>query len=92
MKVEENVYLGKLFDAYGKLLSRGQYEILSYYLNDDLTLSEIAENMSVTRQAILDSTKKAESKLLEFEKKLHLVQRIEELENENRQLKDKLSK
>ena len=92
MKVEENVYLGKLFDAYGKLLSKGQYEILSYYLDDDLTLSEIAENMSVTRQAVLKRKKKAESKLLEFEKKLHLVQKIEELENENRQLKNKLSK
>ena len=92
MKVEENVYLGKLFDAYGKLLSKGQYEILSYYLEDDLTLSEIAENIGVTRQAVLDSTKKAEKKLVEIEKMLHLVSKIDELESENEKLKSRLSK
>ena len=42
MKVEESVYLGKLFDAYGILLSERQQEICQLVLNDDLTLSEIA--------------------------------------------------
>ncbi len=91
MKVEENVYLGKLFDAYGKLLSKGQNKIMGDYLNDDLTLTEIAENLSVSRQAVLDSISKAEKKLLHYEKELGLVKKIDALEEENRQLK-KLSK
>lgn len=91
MKVEENVYLGKLFDAYGKLLSKGQQRIMSDYLNDDFTISEIAQNLNVSRQAVLDSISKAEKKLLSFEKELGLLEKIDALEEENRRLK-KLSK
>lgn len=87
MKVEENVYLGKLFDAYGKLLSKGQQGVMSYYLNDDFTITEIAENLNISRQAVLDSISKGEKKLLSFERDLGLVAKIEMLENENRQLK-----
>ena len=92
MKVEENIYLGKLFDAYGKLLSKGQYEVIDLYLNDDFTLSEIAENLKVSRQAILDGINKAEKKLKEYEDKLGFVKEMELLEKENENLKQKLSK
>ncbi len=87
MKVEENVYLGKLFDAYGKLLSKGQQGIMNDYLNDDFTITEIAENLNVSRQAVLDSISKGEKKLLSFEKELGLVEKIDKLEEENRRLK-----
>ena len=52
MKVEENIILNKLFDTYGALLSRGQQDIMSSYLQNDLTISEIAENLNVSRQAV----------------------------------------
>lgn len=91
MKVEENVYLGKLFDGYGKLLSKGQFEIMDLYLNDDFTLTEIAQNMNVSRQAVLDSISKAEKKLLFYENELGFLGKIEMLEKENKQLKEKLS-
>lgn len=92
MKVEENVYLGKLFDAYGKLLSKGQQGILNDYLNEDFTISEIAENLNVSRQAVLDSISKGEKKLLDYEKDLGLVKKIDALEKENEQLKKLLKK
>ena len=92
MKVEQNIILNKLFDAYGQLLSEGQKEIMSNYLNYDLTVSEIAENLGISRQAVMDSVNKAEKKLLSYEKKLGLVERIELLEQENVVLKNKLSK
>ena len=60
MKVEENIYLAKLFDAYGVLLSEGQQKIMSFYLNDDFTISEIAENLNISRQAVMDSISKAD--------------------------------
>ena len=91
MKVEENIILNKLFDAYGELLSKGQKEIMASYLNYDLTVTEIAENMGVSRQAVKDSVSKAEKKLASFEKKLGLLGKIEELEKENDFLKSKLS-
>lgn len=89
MKVEENVYLCKLFDAYGALLSSGQREILSLYLNDDLTLSEIAENLKISRQAARDSITKAELKLKSFEEKLCFLKKLEKLEKEIESLKSK---
>ncbi len=66
MRVEENIKLAKLFDAYGTLLSKGQQEVLSSYLYDDFTVSEIAENLKVSRQAIMDSVTKAEKKLYSY--------------------------
>ena len=92
MKVEENILLNKLFDAYGVLLSKGQQDVMSSYLNFDLTVSEIAENLGVSRQAVMDSVSKAEKKLLEYEKALGFVAKIEMLEEENKMLKAKLSK
>ena len=92
MKVEENVYLGKLFDAYGALLSEVQQSIMSFYLNDDLTITEIAENANVSRQAIMDCVRKAGKKLHAFEDKLQLVAKIDSLMLENEKLKAKLSK
>ena len=92
MKVEEKNILIKLFDAYGGLLSEGQKEIMASYINYDFTVSEIAENLGISRQAVKDSVKKAEQKLYDYEKKLMLVKRIENLIEENEKLKKKLSK
>ncbi len=92
MKVEEKNFLSKLFDAYGGALSEGQKEIMTLYINFDLTVSEIAENLGVSRQAVKDSVTKAEKKLYDYEEKLTLVKRIEALLEENEKLKKRLSK
>ena len=92
MKVEENIILNKLFDAYGKLLSCGQQDVMSSYLSFDLTVSEIAENLGVSRQAVMDSVSKAEKKLRAYEEKLGFVKRLETLEKENEMLREILSK
>ena len=92
MKVEENIVLNKLFDAYGKLLSEGQQDVMSSYLNFDLTVSEIAENLGVSRQAVMDSVSKAEKKLHQYEENLGFVAKLEKLEKENEILKERLSK
>ena len=92
MKVEENIYLAKLFDAYGALLSDGQKTMLSYYLDDDYTITEIAENLGISRQAVMDSITKAEKKLHAYEEKLQFVKKVDMLSEENAFLKEKLSK
>ncbi len=91
MKVEESLYYNKLFDSYGKLLSKGQQEIMSAYLIDDLTVSEIAQNMLISRQAVLDSIRKAEIKLEKLESELGFVKKIEKLEEEIERLKNKIN-
>ncbi len=91
MKVEENIKLAQLFDAYGELLSEGQKKILSSYLYDDLTVSEIAENLSVSRQAVMDSVTKAEKKLYAYEDKLEFLKKLDALVKENEELKKELN-
>ena len=68
--MEKNVEISMLWQIYGKLLTEKQYELIDYYYNNDLSLSEIAENENITRQAVRDIIKKGERKLFEYEEKL----------------------
>ena len=65
-----------LNQIYGKLLTQKQYEIIDDYYNNDLSLSEIAENNEITRQAVRDILKKGEKKLFEYEEKLMFMKRM----------------
>ena len=87
MSLEKNLKLAKLFDIYGGLLSKNQQEVYSDYLNNDLTLSEVAENRGITRQAVKDVVIKVEKKLAGFENKLGLSKRIDDLQSEIKFLK-----
>ena len=73
--MEKNVEISILCQLYGKLLTEKQYEILNDYYNNDLSLSEIAENSEITRQAARDILKKGEKKLFEYEEKLNFMKR-----------------
>ena len=73
--MEKNVEISILCQLYGKLLTEKQYEILNDYYNNDLSLSEIAENNGITRQAVRDILKKGERKLFEYEEKLNFMKR-----------------
>lgn len=64
-----------LCQIYGKMLTDKQYEIINDYYNNDLSLSEIAENNNITRQAVRDIIKKGENKLFEFEEKLGIMKK-----------------
>ena len=58
--MEKNVEISILCDLYGKLLTQKQFDFLNDYYNNDLSLSEIAENNQITRQAVRDIIKKGE--------------------------------
>lgn len=73
--MEKKVQIGMLCDIYGKLLTKRQYNILNDYANGDLSLTEIAENNNITRQAVNDIVKKGENKLLEYEQKLGIMKK-----------------
>lgn len=62
-----------LFDFYGPLLTEKQQELVKQYYLEDLSLAEIAEGAGVSRQAVHDLIKRAESALEEYERKLGLV-------------------
>ena len=73
--MEKNVKVSILCQLYGRLLTEKQYEFLDDYYNNDLSLSEIAENNNITRQAVRDVIKKGENKLFEYEEKLLFMKR-----------------
>ena len=73
--MEKNVRVSLLLQTYGKLLTEKQETVLDDYYNNDLSLSEIAENNNITRQAVRDNIKKGEQKLFELEEKLGVMEK-----------------
>ena len=90
--MEKHVELSILCQIYGKLLTKKQYECINDYYNNDLSLSEIAENNNITRQAVRDIIKKGEKKLFEFEEKLLFMKRVLDQEKQIQQILVELSK
>lgn len=78
--MEKHVKTAILLDLYGALLTDKQAQALDLYYNEDLSLSEIAENTHVTRQAVHDAIAKGERTLWELEEKTHLSERLSHLE------------
>ena len=78
--MEKNVEISMLLQIYGKMLTDKQYDLLNDYYNNDLSLSEIAENINITRQAVRDNLKKGENKLFEYEEKLRIMEKTMEQE------------
>lgn len=66
-----------LLDVYGGMLTDKQREMLDFYYNDDLSLSEIASNEGISRQGVRDSIKRGEESLLELDQKIGMVKIIE---------------
>ena len=73
--MEKNVKVSMLCEVYGNLLTKKQLSILQDYYDKDLSLSEIAQNQEITRQAVRDIIKKGENKLFEVEEKLGIMKK-----------------
>ena len=73
--MDDKVKISILLETYGKLLTEKQYNLLDDYYNRDLSLSEIAENEGITRQAVRDNLKNGENKLFEYEEKLGVMKK-----------------
>ncbi|HOZ54831.1 MAG TPA: putative DNA-binding protein [Clostridia bacterium] len=89
--MEKNVKVSILCQIYGRLLTEKQYEVLNDYYNNDLSLSEIAENNNITRQAVRDVIKKGEIKLFEYEEKLAIMEKTLKTEKQIQNILSELS-
>ena len=74
--MEDKVYQGFLYDFYGELLSEHRRSIYESYINDDMSLSEIAAECNITRQGVHDVIKRSTKALMDYESKLHLVEKF----------------
>lgn len=88
--MEKLLQVTYLYDFYGNLLTEKQNNIIEKYYLEDLSLSEIATQESVSRQSVHDTIKQAERKLNIYEEKLGLVERFKDQDKELTILVDKL--
>ncbi len=84
-----------LYDYYGNLLSTSQQSYFEDYYFNNLSLSEISENLDVSRNAVHKQLKVSCDKLLEFENILGFVKKSNELKKyiekiDNEDIKNKL--
>lgn len=75
MELKKEVTPSLLLDFYGQTLTGKQREVMELYYNEDLSLSEIAENQKISRQAALDSIRRAERHLDQMEQKLGMLEK-----------------
>ncbi len=81
-----------LFMYYGELFSHKQKKYLKSYLEENSSLSEIAEEYNITRQAVFDNIKRGFRQLDEYEDKLKIFEREKELKRKLEDLKRNFTK
>ena len=79
-ELEKKDRYNKLLFIYGNLLTENRLEKIESYFALDLSLSEIAEEDGVSRNAVHLSIKEAIKELEYYESKLHLLERRERIE------------
>ncbi|MCD7784532.1 MAG: DNA-binding protein [Oscillospiraceae bacterium] len=67
-----------LLDIYGGMLTDKQREMMELYYNDDLSLSEIADNCGISRQGVRDAIKRGEDSLNELEEKVGVTRMMKD--------------
>ena len=67
-----------LLDFYGELLTERQRLCFDLHYNEDLSLSEIAEQCGISRQGVWENIRRAESAMEDIEEKTGLIRRFEE--------------
>jgi hypothetical protein len=74
--MEKKIEVSLLLDFYGELLTEKVRRATVLYYNDDLSLSEIALDLGITRQGVRDLIQRAQVNLYSFEEKLGLNKRF----------------
>lgn len=78
--MDKKIYYNNLYDYYKDLLTDKQKRYFESYYFDDLSLSEISENISVSRNAVHKELKIVLEKLDYYENILHLYKNRLEIE------------
>lgn len=77
--MDRRIYLNNLYDYYKGLFTERQQEYFEEYYYNNLSLSEIAENNNVSRNAIHNQVKIVETRLEELENILGLYKKKEQI-------------
>lgn len=77
--MKDVIYLTILFDYYEKLLEEKDRNYFRNYYFDNLSLSEIAENEGISRNAVHKRLKKIEDELKKYEEKIGLYNKEQKI-------------
>jgi uncharacterized protein len=95
MDIEKIEYVCELIDLYKNLLTNKQVNYLENFYKYNISLSEIAENENISRQAVKDLIDRSLKLLKKYEKKLNLLQKtikIKQILENNTDLQNKVIK
>ena len=70
--LDKAIEISELYDVYQDLLTDKQKEYMESYYYNNYSISEISENMNVSRNAVHDQLKRTVKKLYDYESKLEL--------------------
>ncbi len=86
--LDKVIEIGLLIDFYGELLTEKQQKALKLYYYQDLSLSEIAERLEISRQGVYDHLHRGEDILRDYEKNMKLISKYKFLKNEIEELNE----
>lgn len=81
LNIKQRMRIVSLYDLYGSLLTEKQKKCMELYFYNDLSLSEVAEELEVSRQAVNDLLRRVEDLLEKYDAKLNLLAYFRESEN-----------
>jgi len=73
MNLEERVQIAILTKYYGKMLTERQQSILNMYVDNNLSLAEVSEELGISRQAVKDALDNSMLTLKQTEEKLGFI-------------------
>ncbi len=82
MNIEKTDYINSLLDIYAELLTEYQQEIMDLYYQEDLSLKEIADEKNISRNAVFTLINRVEKILINYEEKLHLLDKRRRIQDE----------
>ncbi|WP_129045084.1 YlxM family DNA-binding protein [Companilactobacillus metriopterae] len=80
MKIDETNKINLLYDFYHSLLTEKQDQYMYLYYVEDFSLSEISEQLNVSRQAVLDNLHRTVNSLEKIDSELNLINRTQEID------------
>ena len=76
-----------LYDFYGELLTGRQQQIYESVVQEDYSLSEVAEDLGISRQGVHDMIRRCDKTLAGYEEKLHLVEKFLNIRDQVREIR-----
>lgn len=88
MNLLERVRISELYYVYSPLLTDRQSKTIDDYVNNNLSLSEIANNLSISRQAVKYTLDSAIEILNKFENRLGFLAKTDKLKTSLKEIVD----